>query len=447
MTVQHTHIIGRTGMQPLDPAPSSLAWRKRVVRYCLRGVIFLLVLEVTSLLIIPLANGLLTEKICTVQAIYNQQSMHIAELIDEEHPQLHRIDAVLGWRYAANYKEHTHCGVVQLNAAGLRSDREYAATPPPGILRIAAFGDSFVFGSEVGNKDAWPAIIERDNRAIEVLNYGVPGWGTDQAYLRYLLEGTGYSPHVVIVGFPPHALSRAVNVYRRFFSHADAPLFKPRFLLGPEGELTLVECPVRDRKDYQVILDYPSAVTQFGKNDQWYCPLVYANPVHDYSATVRLMSAAGTRLWRRYVHKDRLIRGGVFNSRSSAFKIQCAVCEAFVEAIRAAGAQPLIVIFADRKGVQAKRRGKERLVYDPLMEHLRARGIDFVDAAEAFGGLAGQVCESEWFAPDGHYSPAGNRIVAAWLNEQIGKRCQVAMPGSASEGACTARVGDGPADP
>ena len=58
------------------------------------------------------------------------------------------LDAHLGWRPPpgfSNDREH-------VNAQGLRSTREYAPVPAPGVLRIAAFGDSFVYGAEVATE-------------------------------------------------------------------------------------------------------------------------------------------------------------------------------------------------------------------------------------------------------------------------------------------------------
>src|SRR5262249_4564328 len=156
----------------------------------------------------------------TTNEIFREQTTLIRELLDSRIEQLHEIHPVLGWRYAANYRK----GLNRLNAAGLRSDHEYQKTPPSGLLRIAAFGDSFVYGSEVDGKEAWPAVLEQ-NRRIEVLNYGVPGYGTDQAYLRYQGEGDEYRPQLVLLGFVSADLARAVNVYRRFLHNRDLPLF------------------------------------------------------------------------------------------------------------------------------------------------------------------------------------------------------------------------------
>ncbi len=208
----------------------------------------------------------------------------------------------------------------RLNAAALRSSREYQPSAPKGIRRVAAFGNSFVYGSEVANPNAWAAVIERDNPDLEVLNYGVPGYGVDQAYLRYREEGSVYQPELVLIGFSPTDLSRTVNIYRRFFHSEEMPLFKPRYELDEQGGLSLIECPVSTRRAYERLLEKPREVLAFGKNDQWYEPALYENPLYDYSALARTVSLLVVKAGR-YLDSDRLNRGFMFNENSAAVAV------------------------------------------------------------------------------------------------------------------------------
>ncbi len=77
---------------------------------------------------------------------------------------------------------------------GLRGRREYSSKAAADAVRVGAFGDSFVFGSEVGNDDVWSAQAERSEPGLEVLNYGVGGYGTDQALMLYRSRGQELEP-------------------------------------------------------------------------------------------------------------------------------------------------------------------------------------------------------------------------------------------------------------
>lgn len=348
-----------------------------------------------------------------IGVIMDDQSRQIQLLLDRTQPQWIEIHPVLGWRYAPHFRNQVH----QMNSQALRSTRDYETVPPPSVLRVAAFGDSFVYGNEVANADAWPALIELEDPAIEVLNYGVGGYGLDQAYLRFMLEGSTLRPHVVVIGFTPDDLGRVTNVYRRFVGSTEPPLFKPRYLFDSRGELTLLANPVPERSDYDRLLKSPREVLKLGEHDLWYKPAVYQNPFYDWSAAIRVGSWLATRAYRNHLEPDRWRRGGLFNPTSSAFRINAALFKKFSRAVTETGAQPLIVILPDRDSVERARMG-EAVSYEPLLERLRRDQLAYVDALEAFAALPdGDV--GPWFARRGHYSPAGNKVVASWLRRKI----------------------------
>jgi hypothetical protein len=265
----------------------------------------------------------------------------------------------------------------------------------------------------VDNAACWAGRLESENRDLEVLNYGVAGYGVDQAYLRYLRDGKAFSPRVVLMGFIPDDINRTTSVYRRFLSPG-AALFKPRYVLNAHGELSLLEVPLKTRADYENLLSNPREITRIGRNDYWYPSCVYENPLHDYSATLRLFCAAGGLAYRRYADPDRPIKGRFFNEDSSAFKIQTALFRAFSGAVRQNGAVPVIVMLPDLKAVARLARG-EPPIYKPVMDHLRDDDVPFLDAADAFR-TGDRVIEAQTlFAPGGHYSALGNQLIATWL--------------------------------
>ena len=83
------------------------------------------------------------------------------------------IDGDLGWTIKSNGKH----GLYRANAAGFRADREYSLLPTPGVLRIAAFGDSYTHCDDVGNQDTWERKLSQFMPGVEVLNFGVGGYG------------------------------------------------------------------------------------------------------------------------------------------------------------------------------------------------------------------------------------------------------------------------------
>jgi len=92
----------------------------------------------------------------------------------------------------------------RINAAGYRGP-ELPLERTPGVVRIAALGDSSTFGLEVRAEEAWPAQLaaELESRGMraEVLNAGVVGYTVRQGIERYLALVRPYRPDVVVAAF------------------------------------------------------------------------------------------------------------------------------------------------------------------------------------------------------------------------------------------------------
>lgn len=123
-------------------------------------------------------------------------------------PLLYRPDAALGWVHepglSVTYPGHSGPVPVRFNSRGLR-DTEHETPKPDGAFRILVLGDSYPEAVDVELDAAFPKQVEQLLREhgvrAEVINAGVGGYGTDQAYLYYRQEGRRYEPDVVLLAF------------------------------------------------------------------------------------------------------------------------------------------------------------------------------------------------------------------------------------------------------
>lgn len=404
-------------VNPPAETPRPARARRRLAVAAVAVLVVTLILEGLSWAALLASRRLLEEEIRTTRDIFREQQVLIRRLVAPGESRLLAIDSVLGWRYKAGHVDSAN----QTNEQGVRSRRMYAPKPPPGVLRIAVFGDSFIYGNEVANDDCWATLVEGIDPRLEILNYGVGGYGVDQAYLRFRLEGDRLAPRVVVMGFVPGNIGRAVNVYRRFLSNRELPLAKPRYVLDTEGQLDLLPAPIRDVSRYERYLANPGLIRELGRHDYWYEPAVYENALHDVSATVRLLTGLWVKVRRRYLDQERLLRDGVFNRESAAFKIHVALFKQFDSDVRERGALPLVVFFPDLETVVRGAAGQPP-PYAPLQDELREHGIDYVDVREAFLAAPPIPKAQDWFMPGGHYSPSANQVVAAWLRPRLFER-------------------------
>src|SRR5215470_2076612 len=97
---------------------------------------------------------------------------------------------------------------VAFNEFGLR-DREHTLAPAPGTIRILALGDSYTFGLGVPEELTYPRVTEallNASRgdgvpAVEILNFGIPGYNTLHELEQFRQLGLTFNPDIVVVGF------------------------------------------------------------------------------------------------------------------------------------------------------------------------------------------------------------------------------------------------------
>jgi len=95
---------------------------------------------------------------------------------------------------------------VRINSDGLR-DQEHSLAKPVNTLRIAIIGDSYAEALSVPMEQAFWSVMRRklgecdaaSGKAIEVLNFGVSGYGTAQELLTLREKVWKYSPDVVML--------------------------------------------------------------------------------------------------------------------------------------------------------------------------------------------------------------------------------------------------------
>lgn len=107
--------------------------------------------------------------------------------------------------------------------------RRSPAFPSPGNERVSLYGDSFTFGLEVSDQEAWGNVLAQ-GLGCRVSNFGYGGYGTDQALLR-CIGNTKDSASLAILGIYVDDPLRNVNQYRYFLTGSDPLGLKPRFNL------------------------------------------------------------------------------------------------------------------------------------------------------------------------------------------------------------------------
>lgn len=314
-----------------------------------------------------------------------------------------QLDSVLGWTLRPGFRSPE----VTVDAMGRRRAPD---RPPPEskAVRLVTFGDSFTFGGDVADRNAYPEALARLDPGIDVANYGVPAYGLDQVFLRYRKERKAARPQVVIIGYLSENICRNVSVFRPFYNpNTVFPLAKPRYLPGDRG-LRLLRNPLPTPESYRRLLASPAdSLAELGRHDAYYRTRPHAGR-WDRSATVRLVKLAAAQL-------SPTNRDGCYGA-GEAFSVTTRLFSLFYETALRDGAQPVILIFPTRDEV-AGWRGDRRKHYAPLLSFLGGKGYRVVDAMEMFDG-AGRNRSIDELIP-AHLSPLANTLVAEHLRQRL----------------------------
>jgi lysophospholipase L1-like esterase len=127
--------------------------------------------------------------------------------------QIGMADPVLGVRLIPGFSgtcagvAHETVAAVQINSLGFRGP-EVQIPKPANRYRVLMLGDSTTFGTGVANSETVPAFLEANlnknvssSKSYEVINAGVPGYGTAQEWLLYRQHVEQLDPDLVILMF------------------------------------------------------------------------------------------------------------------------------------------------------------------------------------------------------------------------------------------------------
>lgn len=322
-----------------------------------------------------------------------------------------RLDAELGWTNAAGGGSKD--GLYRINVQELRADREYSQDVPSGKVRLATYGDSFTFGAFVKVEETWQSQLESANPQIEILNYGVSGYGPDQAYLRYARSRGQPDTDVVVIGYMSENIARLVNRFRPFYIPLEKFVFsKPRFELDEDENLILLENPLTTPDDYRRLLSDPGEVlAELAEHDYW-------AEVRNHSSSVDVLPS--TRVFkillyhlRRRAHPDHFYESdGTYRVTSPAYRILVSVMEKFYRAVEERGQIPIVLIYPrieEGNGVPS---------YEPLLTFLESRGMRYVDVLPGLIEEVGVSNLPELYFDD-HLNARGNGIVAREMTRRL----------------------------
>ena len=308
-------------------------------------------------------------------------------------------DPVLGWPNRAGF------GQGEFDRSGSRLVPKF---PDPALPScVALFGDSFTWGAEVTPEHAYGNVLS-GLLGCRVANYGVSGYGIDQAYLRYKKVINDNAP-IVILGYYSDNIVRNINQERGFLTNQVFWL-KPRFILEA-NELKLIPLPTLTEVEY----------LSLGSHAQELLPYDYFAPggpsgIHSLKFPFTL-SVLGTIQHYRLKARLKLHPGYAqfYDPAHSSHALQVteSIIKSFVSEAQRRNQKPMVLLIPDGRDMRWLR-DHGTLPYAELANRLRNAGVIVLDVAEELNKHLGSrdPCELYIRCEGGHFNPDGYKRVA-----------------------------------
>ncbi len=357
-------------------------------------------------------------------------------------------DAHLGWvrRPNSSGTENGPKGPITFHIDSVGSRANPLGKSP---LFIAAFGDSYVFCRQVEDDDTWESQLS-EQEDFGVLNFGVGNYGVDQALLRYEGMILPDTIRIVVMGFVPETICRIQSYWKHYLEFGNTFAFKPRFILDPDGRLTLLDNLVRSPEDFAIFRDKLPEIREADgfyekkfRSRQFRFPYTFSlmrNPltqsmlisavaVRGISRVLGISSSRMENLPFTLVMKNNLLDAYQLYSDIKSTKLLSAILLRFREEAQRRGHLPLVVVIPQL--LDLKLNDNKPAPYEAYYREL-GRQLPVLDLTKKFmnSGFERLYINDQY---GGHLSVEGNHLVAkeisAWLksnHESVkSNRCQV----------------------
>ena len=332
---------------------------------------------------------------------WERTRQHYQEVIEKASGDLSYLiyDAQLGWGVVDGRQSEN--GLYRSGQNGIRT-REAGdiVERQPEKKLVALVGDSFTFGEEVAYDETWAVHLQQLlGNEFQVVNFGVPGYGVDQMYLRYMRDVLKWEPDIVIFGFISHDLIRSMTVYTFLnFPEWDSPYSKPRFVPASAG-LQLLNSPTMQPQNIfsaRAIADLPAIWHDPGyQESHWEHEWIHSSDL------VRFIQA-------RFPRRARL---STQTTDESVIDLNKRIVSMFLETAGNSKSIPLLAYLPSSEDFWTDRNGPTlgKVFFEAL-------GHPYIDPTACLKDVA---AGDRFVRGNGHYSGLGNAAVARCFASQV----------------------------
>jgi hypothetical protein len=318
-------------------------------------------------------------------------------------------DEVLGWPSKKSFGKDG-----QRDSTGSRIIPEFP-DPLKHTSCVSLYGNSFTWSAEVDNEHAWSNVLSQLLNC-RVANYGAGGYGTDQAYLRFLTNSHD-SSKVVILSHLSENILRNVNQFRGLLYPQSELGFKPRFILDNNHALKLIPLPTFTPDEYINVLKHPQQYLKY----EYFIPggpsgiQLFRFP---YTWSV-IKSIKNFHIYPKLSGKSWYSDFYEYNHPSHGLSITTEIMRAFIQGASEKGKIPVTMIIPTGYDLRFYKE-KGQWPYQNLINSLHEHGITPINAGDSIMDYLKGRNPCELFTLcHAHYNEEGYRVIATIVYEYL----------------------------
>jgi hypothetical protein len=289
--------------------------------------------------------------------------------------------------------------------------------------RIAVLGDSMVQAIQVPDDAVFTRLMEKAVDKIEVLNFGVSGYGTTQELLMYEILVERFNPDLVVVmanGFND-PFDNSIRLQELGGGASQEIHLRPFYVKGPQGELTLVDpiLPEETKKKsrFRSVKSFLKKflIVRLGndiRRDGW--TRVWGSFNRRRNAAGKHQAAVETKIPLESVSRE-IEKREKSPDWQEAWALTAEIFKLFAEKVKENGSQ-LVIVSCPSEPVDIVQDTEKLSALDENLKHIAGElGVDFWAMTPDFRYY---IQEKKLdpphlhFTRDGHWRDLGHRVVA-----------------------------------
>lgn len=340
---------------------------------------------------------------------------------------------VLGWHLQPDavftYATAEFSVPVRYNSKGWR-DVERAYANSSGAYRIVVLGDSFMEAYSVPLESAFSQVLETRlsaGRPVEVINLGVGGYGTLQAWTALTLEGLKYRPDLVLLAFYGHndPADNSLTIQQSIAEESSRSARSRPFLDPTTSEWRVVPPDVAaSRRAFEHVLG-PGGATPRSLLGYVRRMALYGLARDVWRGLERTTIGVTTvRDGRRLDPASDVYRCDETADYAEAWRVTERILARLATDVRRAGAR--LTVFSVPSNLEIEPpRGRDNLCFEEppssrrLPVILAAHQIDYIDLLPHFRASHDTGARLFWMKSDLHWTAAGHALAARAVDEGL----------------------------